>query len=129
KIGIPSGIKSAGNPRPKAVEAYYGGYSVELAIANLNQIEQILNGAGGKGLDDNLEALDAGDLSDEIQTHIDEAQSALEQLSDPLSQQIEDNNDPVLTSFEKLHAIVSLLKVDMTSTLGIQITYSDNDGD
>lgn len=129
KIGIPSGIRSAGNPRPMAVEAYYGGYSVELAIANLHQIERIFNGGSGKGLDDNLEALDAGGLSDEIQTQIDEAQSALEQLSDPLSQQINDNNDLVLDSFEKLHAIVSLLKADMTSTLGIQITYSDNDGD
>lgn len=129
KVGIPAGVSSAGIPRPTSTEAYYGGYSLELAKANLNQVERIFTGGKGTGLDDNLDALDAGDLSDEIQTQIDEAQSALEQLSDPLSQQIEDNNDLVLDSFEKLHAIVSLLKADMTSVLGITITYQDSDGD
>ncbi len=129
KIGIPAGVRSAGTPRPVAVEAYYGEYSLELAKANLNQVERIFTGASSRGLDDNLEALDAGDLSDEIQSEIDEAQSALEQLSDPLSQQIEENNDPVLTAFEELQQIITLLKADMTSVLGITITYQDNDGD
>ncbi|GAA5522000.1 imelysin family protein [Aliifodinibius salicampi] len=135
KIGIPAGVRSAGNPRPKAVEAYYGGYSVELAIANLNQIEQIFAGAGGKGLDDNLVSInnrvdfDTEELTSDIKSQIGDAQSALEQLSDPLSQQIENNNEAVLTSFEELHALVSMLKADMTSALGITITYQDNDGD
>lgn len=129
KIGIPAGVRSAGVPRPAATEAYYGGYSLELAIANLDQVEQIFTGGNGVGLDDNLEALGAGDLTEEIQTQIDEAQAALGQLSDPLSQQIEENNDPVLTSFEELQQVVTLLKADMTSVLGITITYQDNDGD
>lgn len=129
KIGIPAGVISADIPRPTATEAYYGGYSLELAIANLEQIERIFTGADGLGLDDNLKALNAEDLSDEIQSQIDEAQTALEQLNDPLSQQIEENNDPVLTSFKELQDIVVLLKVDMTSVLGIRITYQDNDGD
>ena len=129
KIGIPAGVRSAGTPRPLAVEAYYGGYSVELASANLQQVERIFTGGDSRGLDDNLEALGAGDLSSEIQTQIDEAQSALDGLSDPLSQQIEENNDPVLTTFEEMQQVVTLLKADMTSILGITITYQDNDGD
>lgn len=129
KIGIPSGIRSAGTPRPLAVEAYYGGYSLELAIANLKQIERIFNGGEGKGLADNIEALGAQDLSDEINAQIDDAHSALEQLSDPLSQQIKENNDPVLTAHNELQGLVSLIKADMTSILGITITYQDNDGD
>lgn len=129
KVGIPAGVRSAGVARPTSTEAYYGGYSLELAIANLEQIERIFTGADGPGLNDNIEALDAKDLSDEIQTQIDEAQSALEQLNNPLSQQIEENNDPVLTSFEELQQIITLLKADMTSVLGITITYQDNDGD
>lgn len=129
KIGIPAGVRSAGTPRPTTVEAYYGGYSAELARANLQQVERIFTGADSRGLDDNLEALGAKDLSDEIQTQIDEAQTALEELNDPLSQQIEENNDPVLTAHNKLQGLVSLLKADMTSILGITITYQDNDGD
>jgi predicted lipoprotein len=129
KIGIPAGVRSAGTPRPLAVEAYYGGYSVELASANLQQLENIFTGSDERGIDDNLEALNAGDLSEEIQTQIDEAQSALEDLNDPLSQQIEENNDPVLTTFEDMQQVVTLVKADMTSILGITITYQDNDGD
>ncbi|WP_445665257.1 imelysin family protein [Fodinibius sp. AD559] len=129
KIGIPAGVRSAGTPRPVAVEAYYGGYSTELAVANLKQIEKTFTGGNGRGLDDYLEALNAGDLSNEIQTQMDEAQSALEGLNDPLSQQIEENNDPVLSTFEEMQQVVTLIKADMTSILGITITYQDNDGD
>lgn len=129
KIGIPAGVRSAGVPRPASTEAYYGGYSLELTAANLEQIEQIFNGANGRGLDDYLEALDAEDLSEEIQSQLDETHSALEDLSDPLSQQIEENNDPVLTVFEEMQDVVTLIKADMTSVLGITITYQDNDGD
>ena len=129
KIGIPAGVRSAGTPRPLAVEAYYGGYSVELSTANLQQVENIFTGGNGRGLDDNLEALNTGDLSEEIQTKIDAVQAALEGLNDPLSQQIEENNDPVLTTFEDMQQVVTLVKADMTSILGITITYQDNDGD
>jgi predicted lipoprotein len=129
KIGIPAGVRSAGTPRPVATEAYYGGYSLELAIANLEQVERIFTGANGRGLDDNLQALDAEDLSQEIQSQIDEAQSELENLNDPLSEQIEENNDPVLKAFEEMQQVVTLVKADMTSVLGITITYQDNDGD
>ena len=129
KIGIPAGVRSAGTPRPLAVEAYYSGYSVELASANLRQVENIFTGGDGRGIDDNLEALNAGDLSQEIQTQINESQSALEELNDPLSQQIEENNDPVLTTFEDMQQVVTFVKADMTSILGITITYQDNDGD
>lgn len=129
KVGIPAGVRSAGVVRPTSTEAYYGGYSLELAITNLEQIERIFTGADGKGLDDNLKALDAEDLSDEILAEINEAKTSLEDLNDPLSQQIEENNEPVLDSFEELQQIITLLKADMTSVLGITITYQDNDGD
>lgn len=129
KIGIPAGVRSAGTPRPLAVEAYYGGYSTELAVASLAQVERIFSDADSRGLDDNLEALGAGDLADEIQTQIDESQAALEELNDPLSQQIEENKDPVLTVFEEMQQVVTLIKADMTSILGITITFQDTDGD
>lgn len=129
KIGIPAGIRSAGVPRPTSTEAYYGGYSAELAIANLKQIEVLFHGGPGEGLDDNLSALGAEDLAQTIDAEIEQALTALEQLSDPLSVQIEENNDPMLATFEEMQDAVTLLKADMTSVLGITITYQDNDGD
>lgn len=134
KIGIPSGVNSAGVPRPSATEAFYGGYSLELAIANINAVHRFLEGRDTdgnerSGLDDHLQALNAGDLSDEIKNELVEAHDTLEALQDPLSQQIEENNEPVLKAFQELQDVVALLKADMTSVLGINITYQDNDGD
>ena len=134
KIGIPAGVRSAGVPRPTSTEAYYGGYSVELAAANLRAVRRLflgedLSGAGGLGLDDNLRALDADALADEIEAELTGAIAAVEALEDPLSEQIQSDNDPVLTAFTELQEAVVLLKADMTSVLGITITYQDNDGD
>lgn len=134
KIGIPAGVRSAGVPRPTSTEAYYGGYSGELAAANVRASRRLflgnsLSGAAGVGLDDNLHFLEADALADEIESELDGAIAALEALDDPLSEQIETDNDPVLTAFTELQEIVVLLKADMTSVLGITITYQDNDGD
>ena len=134
KIGIPAGVRSAGVPRPTLTEAYYGGYSAELALANLHAARRMflgnsLAGAEGLGLDDHLQALDAEALATEIVTEFDEAIAALKALTDPLSEQIEGNNDPVLTAFTELQDVIVLLKADVTSVLGVTITYQDNDGD
>lgn len=134
KIAIPAGVRSAGVPRPSATEAYYGGYSLELATANFEAIRRFFDGrdAAGSdrlGLDDHLDALGAGDLTDEIRNELEEAQIAVEELSDPLSQQIEEDNEPVMDAFTEIHELVNFFKSDMTSVLGVNITYQDNDGD
>lgn len=134
KIGIPSGVRSAGVLRPSATEAYYGGYSVELAIANVEAFKRLFLGNGlddseGIGLQENLRALGADDLSTQIITTFDESIAELENLSDPLSEQIENDNESVTDTFQKLQETVALLKADMTSVLGVTITYQDNDGD
>ncbi|RMH60905.1 MAG: hypothetical protein D6685_09855 [Bacteroidetes bacterium] len=134
KIGIPAGVRSAGVPRPTATEAYYAGYSAELALANVRAVRRLFLGndradAAGTGLDDNLRALGAGELADRIEAEMDEAIAALAALNDPLSVQIETDNDAVLAAFTALQDVIVLLKADMTSILGITITFQDNDGD
>ncbi len=134
KIGIPSGVRSAGIPRPTATEAYYGGYSLELAIANQQAFWRLFQGTGldnadGLGLEENLEALGSNELADQINTDIEASIAALNTLSDPLSDQIDSNNDPVLNAFEEMQQVVALVKADMTSVLGVTITFQDNDGD
>ncbi len=134
KIGIPAGVRSAGVPRPRSTEAFYGGYSVELAIANVKAIERLflgtgLNGTDGIGLDENLQALGATDLSNDIKTTLTATVTALEGLNDPLSTQIETDVDAVTAAFTTMQQLVVLLKADMASVLGITITFQDNDGD
>jgi predicted lipoprotein len=121
-------------PRASATEAFYAGYSNELAIANLQAVERVflgtgLNGTGGTGLEENLIALDATSLSDEITAQQNEALTALQGLDDPLSSQIENNNEPVTAAFQEMQDVLVLIKADMASALGVSITFQDNDGD
>lgn len=134
KIGIPAGVRSAGVPRPTATEAFYSGYSLELAVANVVAIRRLfrgtgLNGASGIGLDDNLRALDAADLANEIDAALGEAIAGLQSLDDPLSMQIETDVEAVTAVFVSMQRAVVLLKADMTSVLGVTVTFQDNDGD
>ena len=134
KIGIPLGVRSAGVTRPQATEAFYAGYSLELAVANMQAMERLYAGTGldgndGIGIDENLEALGASDLAEQIDSEFDNSISALQGLSDPLSNQIETSKDSVTSAFQELQQLVPLLKADMSSIMGITITFQDNDGD
>ena len=135
-MAIPAGIRSAGVPRPKAVEVYYGGYSVELLVASLNAYQRLFQGTAlelektKQGLYEYLVALNAKELGGRCATVNWLASITVAQgLSDPLSEQIETDVDAVTDVFLELQKIVVLLKSDMASTMGITITNQDNDGD
>ena len=134
KIAIPAGVRSAGVPRPKATEAYYGGYSVELLTAGLQAYQRLFAGVGADDIDrdgiyDYLELLGEEALAKQIEAQFDSAFEAASQLSDPLSQNIENDLDQVTNVFLEMQKIVPLLKADMASKMGIIITNTDNDGD
>ncbi len=122
KIGIPAGVLSGGVPRPTATEAFYGGYSLGLAITNIEAFKNLFNGGTGTGLDDLLISAQAIVLYDEIETELEEAISDASKLTDPLSQNIEDDNDRVVQVYNSLQEALVLIKVEMASTLEIVIT-------
>ena len=69
-------------------------------------------------------------LSTAINDQFDEALNSIDQLEDPLSDQLTSNRAGVQTVYDNLQQLVILIKNDLTSSaLGIQITYADNDGD
>lgn len=134
KIGIPAGVRSSGVPRPKTTEAFYGGYSSELAVRSVEALERFykgisVSGEDGVGLEENLAFLEADMLASDIATAMEGVIGSLMALPDPLSAQIESNSDEVVTVFTEMQQLVVLLKADMTSFLGVTITFQDNDGD
>lgn len=134
KIGIPAGVRTANIPRPGNVEAYFAGYSAELALKNMEATRNLYagispSGTDGIGFEENLVAVGAEDLSNDILTNFGEAITSLEELNDPLTEQIQTNNDPVLDTFVEVLDVVALLKAEMASRLGITVTFQDNDGD
>lgn len=141
KIGIPAGKKSLGSTLPQNVEAYYSGLSLELALSGLQAFKEIFTGTtykvrnnnAGPGLDDYLDALGAKyneePLSTAIINQLDQGIEATRQVPAPLSAAVATHQEAVDQAYLEIQRLVALIKVDMTSALGILITSQDNDGD
>jgi predicted lipoprotein len=133
KVGIPVGIRSLGIALPRQTEAYYGKFSVELLNASLQSFQNLYLGkygsTNGLGLDDHLVAYDGAAIDENLRNYLADAVMACNTLSDPLSQQIINNQTSVEAVYSKLQKVIIPLKVDMPSKLGILISYQDNDGD
>jgi len=130
KIGIPAGVRTLGVPLPEKTECYYkNDISIQLAVENLEALKQLFN----LGLGDYLDVLNAKhgteDLSTVINSRFVNAMALLEATSEPLSDTAKDNNDQVMAAYTALQELVVLLKADMSSAMGILITFQDNDGD
>ena len=144
KLGLPSGVSTfSGNPLPGHVEAKYANYwSIDLLYEALLSIEKVYMGNSsssnpiameGVGFDDYLislgdEAFGQG-LNNDIIAQIQSSKEAVLSLDDPLSEFVLTNQETCLSVYSELQALVVLFKVDMMSSLGVLITYQDNDGD
>lgn len=143
KIGIPSGImgSSLTTPSPEKVEAYYKkDLSRELALTAQQAILDFYRGKsftsastgpsfktyfsalGTKGTNGRL-------MADILDEQMEKAIIKLNAVQPDLSQQIQDDRNKMISVFEEMQPAVRYLKLDMTSAMGISISYTDNDGD
>ncbi|GHN03294.1 iron-regulated protein A precursor [Cytophagales bacterium WSM2-2] len=142
KVAIPVGIMPSsgtqtGGPLPYEVEAYYSGISSQLIQVQLSAVRDIYlgNAAGteGVGLDDYLIKINAqrngSSLSDVITQQFASAITSMQAIPDPFSSVISNNPSTVISAYAQLQQLLVLLKTDMPSSLGVLITYNDNDGD
>ncbi|MDF2436322.1 MAG: hypothetical protein K0Q95_698 [Bacteroidota bacterium] len=138
RIAIPLGKRSLGVPLPEKSEAFYSGISVSLASEHLNSLENVYLGRSkqnvdGLGFDNYLNHIDAryfsGTLDAAIKSKFSAAKSKLSLITGRLSDAVISNPATVDAAYMELQQLVVLLKVDMTSALGVSITYVDNDGD
>lgn len=138
RIGIPLGKKSLGIPLPEKSEAFYSQQSLLLVMEHIKNIENIYLGrsksnSDGLGFDDYLTHINAmyggGSLNDAIKNKFVSAKAKLAAIPGPLSQAVLTSPAIVDAAYIELQQLVVLLKVDMTSSLGVLITYVDSDGD
>ena len=133
RVGIPLGKKSLGVPQEEKVEAYYAERSLDCINAALTAQQNTFKGGEGLGLDDYLDHLDArygeGMLSAAIVEQFDECLGNTNAIASTLPDAILNSSGQVEELHTSLQNLVVLLKTDMPSQLGVQITYQDNDGD
>jgi predicted lipoprotein len=143
KFGVPAGLR-AGQTRtePQRVEALYSGRSLKFAKEHLTAIENLWTGRTKTrqniaaqdfiGFEEYLTSVQGGaELVANTKTQLTNAKNALATIPDikTLSQTIEANPAPVNATFTELQKLTRFFKSDMSSLLGLQITYSSGDGD
>jgi len=133
KLGIPSGVITLGFTNPTKVEAYYSGISLDLLKEAIKAHEQYFSGKSGLGLDDYLDEVNAmknGEkLSTVIKAQYQSVKTAIEALSNPLSEAVDKQNPTVQTAYTQLVKQIVNIKTDMPSVLCVAITYVDNPSD
>lgn len=135
KLGLPAGVSTfSQTPLPELVEAPYAEmWSVDFLRTSLEAFESIYLGADRTGLDDYLISLGETEygagLDADIKVQLEASYLALDQLEDPLATYVVDQQAEAFEVYAELQALVVLWKVDMMSSLGVLITYQDNDGD
>ena len=135
KVGIPLGIRSLGNPLPGHVEAPYSGNSKALLKASLEGLLQLIEGSAGSSYSlstymNHVGAQHSGtELSGVIRNHINDLINQVNAIDRPLEAWLVEEAGAADQLYTDLQQLVVYLKVDMTSSLGILISYQDTDGD
>jgi predicted lipoprotein len=135
KIGIPIGIYGPNTlPKsPEKVEAYYSGLSSQLLETQVKAYQDIYRGAAGGGLDDKIAATKAQSngqpLNDVIKAQWTTLLTKIQILPAPLASGVQNNDPSINAAYTEVRKMTVLLKVDMSSALGIKISFQDDDGD
>ena len=141
KVGLPLGVFNGFSQLelPELVECYYSGKSTQNLVRSINSLRKYVTGSSylnndnGLGLDDYMDFVNAEQNSQQLSTVIDNQfliiLDELNNINGPLSEEIINNKSHITQTYQELQQLVPYIKVDMTSALGVLITYQDNDGD
>ncbi len=138
KIGLPLGKRPGQTSAlPEKVEAFYSGYSLQLLENHLTALENIWRGRSREGVDgigfrEYLDDVTGGPaLIAQTEVQLANIKTALAALpkNQPLSAQILSSPATVEALHTEIQKHVRFFKSDMSSLLGIAITFSSGDGD
>ncbi len=131
KIDFPAG-KFDGSPSPETIESLFNpSQSKALLIEAFDDVQLFYLGTEESTLSWSKILIELGEdgLDAKVKLAFLEAENAIEALDDNLKLQVETENAKMLATRDKIQKVVTLLKVDLVSVLGISITFIDNDGD
>jgi predicted lipoprotein len=141
----PLGVSESENPSPERLEALYGEFSLELVEVALQGHKDLFAGTAvsssnklgdSLGLDDYLESRDAKKGEEDLHTAIlnqfndsQEKLQAIKSTQSTLKAALENDRENIRLLWVSLQNQIVNLKVNLTSALGVTITFQSNDGD
>jgi len=138
KLGVPLGKMNGDVRQPDKVESLQSKTSLDNIRDNLTSLETLflgrsLQGENGLGFDDFLDFNNTryGDhlLSQEIIMRLKNAKEKVTQVNMPLQEAVLNDPSAVEAAYLAMKDLLVVLKTDMVSSLGIGLTFTDNDGD
>ncbi len=138
KVGLPLGKRSSQVQNfPDKVEAYYSGKTLKMLANHIIAIENIWrgkskNGNIGVGFRDYLASVEGGNaLINSTETQLTAIKNALNNVptNTRISSQIQNSATAFDNLYTELQKNIRFFKSDMSSLLGIAITYASGDGD
>ena len=141
KLGVPLNIVQNAVLDPSVVnpfkcEGYHSDSSLVLAKASIEAIRRLykgitVNGVDAVGFDDYLGAIDKKQLDTDIQLQIARVEAKLNAIPGPISTAVQDpaGKQAVQAAYDETLTLLTMLKVDMASAIGVMISYGDTDGD
>lgn len=138
KFGLPLGQRAGQTQaEPQRVEAYYSGQSWALAREHMKASENVWrgrsqSGSDGLGFDDYLKTAAGGsDVAQQTVAQLRIVWQALDAMPNepPLADQIRGGGTQAMTVFTELSKLTRFFKSEISSRLGLAITYSSGDGD
>jgi uncharacterized protein len=118
-----------GRVKPADVEGFPSGTSRDLALAAFGGVEDLYSGGDGAiGLTALVEPL-APAVDEKVRSQFAAARSALSALNGPLERAVKSDREKVETVRTTLKSLEVALKTDLTSALGVTLTFSSTDGD
>lgn len=122
-------MNRVGRVKPSDVEGFASGTSKDLAVATLESAAALYHGAeGGCGLDALVDPV-APAIGEKIRAQFGGARAALSALDGPLERAVKSEPKKLEAAHKALKSLEIALKSDLTSALGVTLTFSSADGD
>jgi predicted lipoprotein len=133
KVGLPLGLRPGqSKSEPEKVEALYSGLSLEFIKNQFDALTNVWKGGNGLGFDDYLENVEGGPtLSVSTKEQINTIANELEKFSpeEKLALLISTDEVKVRSLHTELQKNTRFFKSELSSLLGIAITFTSGDGD
>lgn len=138
KIGLPAGTRPGQTgPAPETTEAYYSGNSLQYAKYSLEAVDNIwygrgLDGTDGVGFEEYLASVPGGeDLVTDTKASWSSLMTTINSIpsQQPLSETVVTDQQSVTDAYTSIQQHTRYFKSDLSSRIGISITYSSGDGD
>jgi predicted lipoprotein len=120
-----------GDPAPEQVESRFSGRSLENMRDNLSGIELLYFGDPSRnipGLDSYLSERGRS-YAPEVRAELAAIRDALDAIPEPMTDAVTSARERIAAASEAVDQLRLLIQTDLINTLGLQVSFNDNDGD